>query len=201
MLHLLPLGAEPCHGQCCLACRHGGHTGHCDAAHRNRLRGIISTCRTPGCTVRVQVGHTSCCSSCRKSIGAFHSAMCAGRQMIIAGSMPQAGAALPSALAFGAPSSDFAVDGPDEAMAGESPAAQGPAGDLPGHASSSTAGAGRVGSGNLANPASSSVQGNLAVFLSDSDEIMLPAVDNAGPVAAVQPADTTAADVDLSEMD
>ncbi|CAE7888641.1 unnamed protein product [Symbiodinium sp. KB8] len=125
----------------------------------------------------------------------------AGRQMIIAGSMPQAGAALPSALAFGAPSSDFAVDGPDEAMAGESPAAQGPAGDLPGHASSSTAGAGRVGSGNLANPASSSVQGNLAVFLSDSDEIMLPAVDNAGPVAAVQPADTTAADVDLSEMD
>ena len=51
--------------------------------------------------------------------------------MIIAGSMPQAGAALPSALVLGAPSSDFAVDGPDEAMAGESPATQGPQGTCP----------------------------------------------------------------------
>ena len=230
MLPLLPLGAEPSHGLCCVACRHGSHTRHCDRSHRHRLRGVVSLCRTPGCSLRVQVGHTSCCSLCRQSLGSAHSSTCAGRQMVIATSLQATTAPIvttaaaadtaamaptavsPHAWITAMPQTGSAHSATVDSAGiqrNESPAMQGPAGDSPGRSTSTGEQATSSGSQTIPTPRT---QGSYVVFLNDlDDEPMWLASDHAGPVMAEShdidteadgaTSETSAADLDLFGMD
>ena len=63
--------------RCCAKCGSGERSKHCDRLRRRHSRLVVSICRTPGCQLLVQVGHTTCCSSCWLSHGGLRARGCA----------------------------------------------------------------------------------------------------------------------------
>ena len=79
----MPLNGMPGHGMCCATCRTGTHTRQCDRAFRRFNRLIVSECRTEGCNLQVQEGHTTYCSTCWLSGGGQHKRRCSRRQGLL----------------------------------------------------------------------------------------------------------------------
>ena len=79
----MPLNGMPGHGQCCATCGTGVHSRRCDRAFRRFQRLIVSVCRTAGCNLQVQEGHTTCCSTCWLSGGRQHTRRCSRRQGLL----------------------------------------------------------------------------------------------------------------------
>ena len=79
----LPLNGMPGHRMCCVTCNTGTHIRQCDRAFRRFNRQIVSECRTAGCLLQVQVGHTTCCSTCWLSGGGQHTRGCSRRQGLL----------------------------------------------------------------------------------------------------------------------
>ena len=79
----MPLNGMPGHGMCCATCGTGVHTRKCDRAFRRFNRLIVSECRTAGCNLQVQEGHTTCCSTCWLSGGGQHTRRCSRRQGLL----------------------------------------------------------------------------------------------------------------------
>ncbi|CAE7446198.1 unnamed protein product [Symbiodinium necroappetens] len=143
-------------------------------------------------------------TSYEKSLGASHSVTCAGRQMILANT-PQAAsstAASPHAWITAMPGAGMVgvvgatAEGSDERSAGDPPATQGPAGDLPAPSSTKVAGSGAdsgyaagmsLGADYSARSANFGSQNSIMITISDSeDDPMLPADDIEGLVEAGQ---------------
>ena len=61
---------------CCSACSVGRHTRRCQRNVKEALRMSITECTTEGCVLPVGYGHTSCCSTCRRSWGRLHTDRC-----------------------------------------------------------------------------------------------------------------------------
>ena len=59
------------------------HSRRCDRAFRRFQRLIVSVCRTAGCNLQVQEGHTTCCSTCWLSGGRQHTRRCSRRQGLL----------------------------------------------------------------------------------------------------------------------
>ena len=79
----MPLNGMPGHRQCCATCGTGVHSRRCDRAFRRFERLIVSVCRTAGCNLQVQEGHTTCCSTCWLSGGRQHTRRCSRRQGLL----------------------------------------------------------------------------------------------------------------------